>query len=451
MDRDLAVVSGAKQIIQRCLGLGNGQNLLIFTDETTSETASILAETAEELGIPSTIIFVPVELQRRIPGEVDLSLLAQGAAREARAILTCVTSAPDCLAFRDRILETQWSARTRIGHMPGANQRVLKLANVDFNQLLADCHSLEIVLARGRKLELLSQSQNGTTHRLLSDIGGWERLPVASNGVIADGVWGNVPSGETYIAPMEGSAEGSIVINGSIPGLPIKSGEQIVLHFERGRLKFMEPDDNRTAQYLQKTQIRRALEAGDENWQNLAEIGIGVNPAVNRLTGNMLFDEKAAGTAHIALGSNIYMGGKVASAIHCDLVIRAPNILVDGKTVLQKGRLSYIESEWREDHAEVSLHESPLQVASLVARSGTEASLNNQLLARVLRPEPGRVTACYVGNDKSARLAHSLYSMLPGDNEWTEIQGLFSSNGRSPDAVRRVLHLIWEYGLINIR
>ena len=53
----------------------------------------------------------------------------------------------------------------------------------------------------------------------MADIGGWDRLPVASDGIIRDGAWGNVPSGETYIAPMEGTAEGQVLINGSIPGL----------------------------------------------------------------------------------------------------------------------------------------------------------------------------------------------------------------------------------------
>ena len=450
MDRDTAVLTGAKQIIQRCLGLSKDQNLLIFTDETTTETASILSEAAEELDVPSTIIFVPISLQRRIPSAFDLSLLAQGAAREARAILTCVNSGPDCLAFRNRILETQWSARTRIGHMPGANQKVLKLANVDFNQLLANCHSLEIVLARGQTLELQSQAQDGTVHRLTADIGGFDRLPVASNGVIVDGVWGNVPSGETYIAPLEGSARGSVVINGSIPGLVVKPGNQIVLFFEQGRLKSIHPDDNRTAQFLQETQIHRAIAAGDENWRNLAEIGIGVNTAVDRLTGNMLYDEKAAKTAHIALGSNTFMGGKVDSSIHCDMVIKAPTIQVDGKTIVKKGRLHFVESEWREDHKQISMDRSPLQTAGFVARSGTEASLQFHLLARVLRPEPGRVSACWVGNEETSRLAFGIYNRLPGNGEWLEVHHLFN-NGQDPDTVRRVLHLIWDYGLINYR
>ena len=36
-----------------------------------------------------------------------MSNLIQNAAREARAIITCVNSSPECLPFRDRILEIQ--------------------------------------------------------------------------------------------------------------------------------------------------------------------------------------------------------------------------------------------------------------------------------------------------------------------------------------------------------
>lgn len=445
-----AVHMGAKQIVQRCLGLTKGQNLLIFADRTTVDVANIVAKTADKLGVQSTIIFVPVSLQRKIPNKSDLSHLAQAAAREARAILTCVNSSPECLPFRDRILETQWSARTRIGHMPGANLDVLQLANVDFVALIQECHKLEIALARGRTLNLRSKAANGSEHLLRVDIGGWERLPVASDGVIVDGVWGNVPSGETYIAPVEGSAEGSVVINGSIPGLVVKPDEQIVLHFENGRLAHVEPDNNRIAQFLQENQFRRAQEMGDENWSNLAEVGIGRNTAVDKLTGNMLFDEKAAGTAHIALGSNSFMGGSVDSAIHCDMVITSPTIEVDEKIILQDGNLRFVESEWLESYSSVALHESPLKLTGFVARSGIEVDSKNQQLARVLRPEPGRVSQCMVGDNETSRLAASIYNLLSVHSEWANVNDLATRNNLKPDVTRRVLHLMWEYGLIKL-
>lgn len=449
-----AAFTGAQQVIRRCLGLVPGQELLVFVDETTVEVATVIAEAAYSLEIPHTLILVPVALQRRIPHEIDLSLLTVGVAKEARAILTCVNGEPDCLPFRDHILKTQWSARTRIGHMPGASLEVLESANMNFDRLIADCRRLEVALARGRTLDFTSYAADGTQHYLTVDINGWERLPVASDGVISDGIWGNVPSGETYIAPVEGSAEGSVVINGSIPGLLIDpdSAAEIVLHFEQGRMVRIEPPDSPTAHWLHKTQIEIAQAKGDQNWSNLAEIGIGVNPAVDRLTGNMLFDEKAAGTAHVALGSNTFMGGTVDGVIHCDMVVNQPTIVIDGKIVLDHGKLRVNEADWRENYQQISLADSPMRSAIAVARSGVEttASIDGRL-QRILRPEPGRVSNCFVGDDETARLAYDLDRCLPDEGGWVSIKKLTSRTRMKHEMTQQVLHVMWDYGLIGIR
>jgi hypothetical protein len=444
--------SGARQIVQKCLDLEPNQQFVIFADETTIEPAVVIAEAAESLGVLHTVILVPVSTQRRIPLERDLSYLTQEASREARAILTCVNSSPECLPFRQRILETHWTARTRIGHMPGATLEVLEMANADLERLVIDCSCLEIVMARGKKLELISHAADDSSHTLSADIGGWERLPVASDGVIRDGAWGNVPSGETYIAPMEGTGEGSIVVNGSIPGLVIEPGAELVLHFQWGRLVEIEPADGPTARWLRETQISRAQAVGDLNWSNLAEIGVGLNPMVEHLTGNMLFDEKAAETAHIALGSNTFMGGMVNASIHCDLVTKRPTILIDDKLLVERGQLAYTRSEWHIHYSQVALEDSPVHVAASVARSGVQVhrSADGQL-QRALRPEPGRVSSCFVGNPETAKLAHTLYSHTPEEGYGLPVETLAAQADMDLEVARRVLHVLWEYDLIRIR
>ncbi len=444
-------LAGAKQILQRCLGLRQGQSLVVFIDETTVDVGAVIAEAADILGIPQTMIFVPSALQSRIPKKSNMSLITLEMAKEARAILTCVNGTPDCLPFRNRILESQWSVRTRIGHMPGASPEVLELANVDFDLLIADCHNIELAMARGRMLEFISTTPDSQRHCLKVDIGGWERLPVASDGIIEDGVWGNVPSGETYIAPVEGSAEGSVVINGSIPGLVVKPGQEIILFFEKGRLTRIEPSDNPTAQWLQQTQIQKALEEKDTNWSNLAEVGIGVNPAVKQLTGNMLFDEKSSKTAHLALGLNTFMGGVTKSAIHCDMIVKTPTIKIDNKTIMDQGKILFAESEWREDYEGISLEGSPAKEAIEASRSGTQADSYGKRLQRVLRSEPGRVSACFVGDDETSRLAYALFTNLSVEGEWITITKLAKQSRVDEETARRVLHVLWTYSLVRLR
>jgi hypothetical protein len=336
--------------------------------------------------------------------------------------------------------------------MPGATPDVLKLADVDFGQLVSDCWCMEITMARGRNLELISYADGGKAHSLEVDIGGWERLPVASDGVISDGAWGNVPSGETYIAPIEGSAQGSVVINGSIPGRVIAPDAEMTLHFERGHLVHMEPPGGTAARWLHETQIAKAKAVGDLNWSNLAEIGVGINPAIGRLTGNMLLDEKAAGTAHIALGTNTFMGGNIQASIHCDMVTRGPSIHIDGKTVVHRGALSFRESDWYEHHSDISLEDSPAQTAVDVARSGIQVSVfSDGRLQRILRPEPGRISACFVGDNETAQLAHTLYTTLPGEGDWSPMDTLATQAHLDRELVRRLLHIMWSYDLVKLR
>lgn len=447
-----AVQSGTTQILKRCLGLNSNHDLVIFVDETTIDLGITIAEIADCMGIKTTTILVPIEVQRRIPKESKLGLSAQAAAREARAILTCVNARPDCLSFRRRILETNWSARTRIGHMPGASFELLELADVDFDKLIDDCNRVELAMARGQQMKLTSFTSTGEIHHLTVNIGGWERLPVASDSIISDGVWGNVPSGETYIAPIEGSAEGSVVINGSIPGLVINSDEEITLFFKKGRLVEVVPDDNRTARWLNEKQIQTAKDRGDFNWSNLAEIGVGVNPAVQQLTGNMLFDEKAAGTAHIALGNNAFMGGSVESTIHCDMVIKGLTLTIDGKKLLDRGKLCLNDARWRENYRQIVLNGSPVSTATCVARSGIQAAqTSDNRLQRVLRSEPGRKSTCFIGDNKTAKLADTIYGNLSLEGEWLSVYELARLAKLDVDPLRRVLHIMWSYDLIKVR
>ena len=78
-----------------------------------------------------------------------------------------------------------------------------------------------------------------------------------------------------------------------------------------------------------------------KNARALGELGIGVNPAAF-ISGNMLIDEKAFETCHIAIGSNYDEDAR--ALIHLDGVLLKPTITVffaDGATqmLLDCGRI----------------------------------------------------------------------------------------------------------------
>ncbi len=145
----------------------------------------------------------------------------------------------------------------------------------------------------------------------------------------------NMPSGEVFTGPHEGSANGRVrfTVHSSPAGvdvdgveLELREGEVVAARAATGDA------------YLQ-----RAL-ATDDGARRLGEVGIGTNFGIARPTGTILFDEKIGGTVHLALGRSYpETGGKNSSALHWDLVVdlRAGGRLsADGELVQENGRFS---------------------------------------------------------------------------------------------------------------
>jgi leucyl aminopeptidase (aminopeptidase T) len=58
------------------------------------------------------------------------------------------------------------------------------------------------------------------------------------------------------------------------------------------------------------------------------------------MTGYMLTDEKIIGTAHLAIGNNVTMGGINQSDIHWDMIINRPTILVGDELLMKDGEFA---------------------------------------------------------------------------------------------------------------
>jgi len=141
----------------------------------------------------------------------------------------------------------------------------------------------------------------------------------------------NIPSGESFCAPVEGSAQGKIFFpkiyaegHGFVHGL--------WLFFEKGRVA------RYTAQQG-KENFDKYLAENTPSTRMLAELGIGCNRAA-KLTGYILTDEKIAGTIHLAIGNNTgsYHGKNKASG-HLDMVkdMTGGIMAADGKIVMKHG------------------------------------------------------------------------------------------------------------------
>ena len=143
----------------------------------------------------------------------------------------------------------------------------------------------------------------------------------------------SLPHGETYIAPLEDSANGVAVIDQAF--FRGRMVEKFLLSFKNGRVvDELAKDYAGVAAFCELLGVCR----GDKD--RMAEFAVGLNPGVTEPIGNIALDEKIGGSVHIAIGSNERFGGVNKSNLHLDMVILRPTVWFDDNLILEDG-------EWR--------------------------------------------------------------------------------------------------------
>jgi len=140
------------------------------------------------------------------------------------------------------------------------------------------------------------------------------------------GTFSNLPAGEVFFAPVEGSAHGTMVLNWA-PTHELASPVTVTVR-------------NGLATEISGTEpyagvLRQKLDERPEN-RNIAELGIGTNSRARR-PDNILESEKILGTIHIAMGDNSAFGGTVKTPFHQDFVFFKPTVVLsapDGSTTV---------------------------------------------------------------------------------------------------------------------
>jgi leucyl aminopeptidase (aminopeptidase T) len=230
--------------------------------------------------------------------------------------------------FRDFLTRI---CQCRYASMPLFDVSMLEGAmNIDWKDLARRTRAIAKIVNSAESIRL--KTPNGTKltfskrgRKALSDTGMLTRA----------GSFSNLPAGEVYVAPVEGTARGRLVLEWA----PTKQlASPITLEIQDGFVQEVSGDD------LYAGYLRQKLEERKENG-NIAEFGIGTNEAAKR-PDNILESEKILGTIHIALGDNSSFGGNVKTPFHQDFIFFRPtvillkqdgsknNLLKDGKCVI---------------------------------------------------------------------------------------------------------------------
>lgn len=182
----------------------------------------------------------------------------------------------------------------------------------------------------GKACQAILFAENGT-HLTIGLEG---RKAWADTGLLTTpGSFGNLPAGEAFIAPVEGTSEGVLAVE---YGPTAKLREPLLLKVRNGAVFEIE-GKGEYARFL-RAKLRESPANG-----NIAELGVGTNEKA-RDPFNILEAEKILGTIHIALGDNSGFGGMVRTPFHIDHVVFNPTLeleYMDGRReeVIREGSL----------------------------------------------------------------------------------------------------------------
>lgn len=453
-------LKGARKVLSECISLKPGDVLALFWDETTAELAEMILEVARDLKLETRSRYVTLAEQTKFSSNEGLSPEDREALDSARGILTCISNHVAGTAYRRELIRVGTDGGKRFGHMPGANLSVLVRAlNIDYAEASSRCDDLALALTLGESVRLrtYAPSNDGSPEQpfdLNFQIGGLHRSAITSTGIIPLGTWGNLPGGETFIAPIEGTAEGVFVLNGAFTNYVIEPPASLLLHFQKGRLVRVEGTPVEETAFNKILDFARGL--GDSFYDSLAELGIGVNRGIKELTGNALFDEKCYGTAHIAIGDSSRYGGLYSSRIHEDLISRRPSLWVDDKIILDRGQDAFDPTHWRENLDNYLDNCDPISPVSMITRTviAAEKGAYGKLCVR-RTVSAARVCNYTIAEAGTSRILAQVYSLVPRLGQQIQFDDLAHHCEHelklSPGKIRAAVNILAHHGVIEMR
>ena len=312
---------GFDGLLDQCLGVRQGEQVVLLTDGGTDDgvVSRMLEAVAARDGIPLVARMPAPHLPgAEPPGAVAAMMLEAGAVIELTSLFI-----GSSLARRNAT-----ERGVRYLAMPGVRVETFRPGgplDVDFERLRADAERVGRAWASARDFRLTSRggtdlrgSVEGRPGRVLH---GMAREP---------GAYMAPPDIESGTAPVEGTASGTVVIDGDL--LFMGQGplaDAVALHVEDGRMVGIEgPERARLTSMLER--------CADERMANLAEVSVAFNPA-GTICSVPMETESARGTAHIALGNSIAYGGEVNAIAHLDCVMRDATLELDGRAVMIEG------------------------------------------------------------------------------------------------------------------
>ena len=312
-------------VVQTCMDIRRGENVLIVCDPTTAEIGQSLHIATQKRSDRVLLIVMP---KSRHHGEEPPSPVAALMRQQQVVIAATKYSLTHTRAARQALKDG-----ARIATMPGMTFELYTEGGMtaDFQDVKRRISNIANFLRRRRIINVKSESGTDVTFEV-----NWRDWKLDDNGICnRPRMLTNLPAGKVFILPKEGTMNGTIVIDGSWDSTLIDEPVEFIV--EDGTVVDVKGGTLAATIRQSYGEVAKKLKAKDrESVWTVAEFGFGMNPNA-RLVGNVLEDEKRMGSCYFSIGDNTGLGGTSNAGIHVSGVLAKPSVWLDDSCLTEAG------------------------------------------------------------------------------------------------------------------
>ncbi len=308
----------ASVAIKQCMKVKKSETVLVITDEPCRQVGYALWAEAQKAAKEALLVEIT---PRKTNGEEPPPAIAQLMA-SADVVFAPTSKSLTHTDARRKACESG----ARIATLPGITEdSMTRTLSADYQKIAVLTKKLVRLLDKAKTAHIMTPTGTDLTMDIST------RKAHEDTGLThKKGEYTNLPAGEAYLAPLEGKTEGMLVVDGSMAGIGLLQ-RPLILEVTKGYV-------TKISGGPQAVMLKKITKPLGKPALNIAELGVGTNHKA-KVTGLVLEDEKVLGTVHVAIGDNASMGGKVHVQSHLDGVLLSPTLVIDGKVILDRGRL----------------------------------------------------------------------------------------------------------------
>ena len=312
-------------VVQTCMDIRRGENVLIVCDPTTAEIGQSLHIATQKRSERVLLIVMP---KSRHHGDEPPSPVAALMRQQQVVIAATKYSLTHTRAVRQALKDG-----ARVATMPGMTFELYTEGGMtsDFQEVKRRISNIANFLRRRRIINVKSESGTDVTFEV-----NWRDWKLDDNGICnRPRMLTNLPAGKVFILPKEGTMNGTIVIDGSWDSTLIDEPVEFIV--EDGTV--IDAKGGSLAATIRQSygEVAKKLKTKDrESVWTVAEFGFGMNPNA-RLVGNVLEDEKRMGSCYFSIGDNSGLGGSSNAGIHISGVLAEPSVWLDDTCLTETG------------------------------------------------------------------------------------------------------------------